>query len=955
MRPGLVLLGCFLAIGPAAAEDPAETQVLLLSGRGPSDAVRWEFRCEKGRGCGDWTTIPVPSNWELEGFGAYDYGHVEDKAPDVGHYRRRVAIPAGWAGRTIDLVVGGAMTDTEVAVNGRAAGPVHRGGFTEFRHDVSALVRPGEENLFELTVHESSADRSVELAERDADYWTFGGVYRPVWLESRPPESIDHVAIDARHDGTMRVVVRLRGVRDGTEVVGWVTSPPSPPLPDGRGGSGDLFRLPLPPGRGGEGRGEGGLLASVVELSTRFPSPRPWSDEDPALYALTLELRRGDVVLHRVSRRFGFRTVEVRPGDGLYVNGVRRLLRGVNRHIFRPASGRALDPADSRADAERIQAMNLNAVRASHYPPEPAFLDACDELGLYVIDELPGWHDAYSTVIGRGLVRELVERDVHHPSVILWANGNEGGSNPALDAVFHEHDLERRPVLHPDAVRSGVDTHHYPTWRELVARLDPRSFLNRRRALRGPPPVYLPTEALHALYDGGGGAGLARYWEAIRRSPLGAGLFLWSFADESVVRTDRAGVLDSDGNHAPDGLLGPRHERTGSEDAVRAIFSPIQISLSEDRLGEIEVENRTATLDLAAFTFHWHLLRLWPANDGRAPLAAGVVQAPPMPAGARGVVDLPLPDGWQSADALAVAAVDPGGREVQRRVFPLRTRRVDALRRIAEESLVEESTGASATTLAEESAGASATTRVEESAGTYRLIAGDAVAEIDAATGVLRALERGPTRLPLPGPAILGAPGEAGPVAVRRLGDATVEAMGSGGLVRLRWTLEPSGWLRLTTLSDAGGSDLDGIAFALPADTIRRLRYLGDGPGRIWGNRREGVDHGLWEKVAGAATTFGSVDDLPGFYGGVRWMQLATTAGTLELLVGSDDVDIGVSSPAFPSDAKNAVASLPPRDSLTLVHRLPSIGTKFHAPNELEPAESPSARLRTTTVWLRVR
>jgi len=899
-----------------AAADPT-TLVLPLSGGGPADAVRWEFRCDWGRGCGaGWSTIPVPSNWELEGFGTYDYGLVREKHRDVGHYRRRFEVPAAWRGRRVELVVGGAMTDVEVRVNGRPAGPAHRGGFTEFRRDLSGLLEYGGANLLEIDVRETSSDRSVERAERAADYWTFGGIYRPVALESRPPESIARLGIDARADGALAAVVDFDSVAPGARLVAVVTDLEGHEISA-------RFEAPAAGGR--------------VDLRGRVATPRPWSDEHPELYRLTVELRRGDALLHRVSTRFGFRTVEIRPGEGLFVNGVRRLLRGVDRHVFRPASGRALDPSASRADAELLRALHLNAVRTAHYPPEPAFLEACDELGIYVLDELPGWHDAYTDEAGAPLVREMVVRDANHPSVVLWANGNEGGTNPRLDSVFAASDPQRRPVLHPDAMAAGVDTHHYPDFEELEARLDPGSLRSRWRGLVGEIPLFLPTEALHALYDGGGGAGLDRYWEAVRRSPLGAGLFLWSFADESVVRTDRGGALDSDGNHAPDGLLGPNGEPSGASEAVRALFAPVRFFDVDLARGEIVVENRLAETNLDALSFRWELRSVPDLGDidgSESILTAGSSPGPNVDAGALGRLRPELPQTWRTADLLSIAAFDGGGRELGRAVFPIRPRTNGQRQRLLEGK--EEPT-------------------VERSGGSLLLGDEQAWAELDPSSGRLMELGAADSRLELAGPDCLARPllpaREAPLVDTNGVRVTTTDAS-----TPLQWSLSSDGWLDLTwRCPDAvPARDLSGIAFDLAADSIRELRFVGDGPGRIWGNRRAGPDFGFWRKLRGTESSFGALGDLPGFYSGVRRAALELPRGTLEIAIGDDDVALGISAPRFPADAGRATAELPPRDSLSFVDRVPPIGSKFHTPAELG-WEPPAVEARERTIRLRWR
>ena len=114
---------------------------------------------------------------------------------------------------------------------------------------------------------------------------------------------------------------------------------------------------------------------------------------------------------------------------------------GVNRHVFWPETGRTVSPGIDLMDVKLIKEMNMNAVRCSHYPPDESFLRICDSLGLYVLDELAGWQKFYSTDAGAPLVKEMVTRDANHPSIIFWDNGNEGGTNKALDGEFAKYDF----------------------------------------------------------------------------------------------------------------------------------------------------------------------------------------------------------------------------------------------------------------------------------------------------------------------------------------------------------------------------------------------------------------------------------------------------------------------------------------------------------------------------------
>ena len=171
-----------------------QTQVRYLSGTGKDDGVLWDFYCTAGRGSGAWSKIRVPSNWELQGFGAYNFGRPYDEqknpvAREQGKYRLRFNVPAAWKGKAVRVVFEGVMTDAEVFVNGKSAGPIHQGSFYRFKYDITPLLKFGAANLLEVNVSKVSANESVNRAERfRADYWVFGGIFRPVYLEALPAE-----------------------------------------------------------------------------------------------------------------------------------------------------------------------------------------------------------------------------------------------------------------------------------------------------------------------------------------------------------------------------------------------------------------------------------------------------------------------------------------------------------------------------------------------------------------------------------------------------------------------------------------------------------------------------------------------------------------------------------------------------------------------------------------------
>ena len=193
-----ILLAATLARG-------AETEKKYLSGRGKDDMVQWQFKCDKGQNANKWSTIGVPSNWQLQGFGIYEYGQPKPAGgwPRVhGIYRRTFTTPPSWSTKTVFIDFEGVMTDTRVTINGQSAGPIHQGGYYAFKYNITRLLKPaGEKNQIQVDVDDDSMNESVNRAERRADYWNYGGIFRPVFLEAFPKTFIDHVAINSTASG----------------------------------------------------------------------------------------------------------------------------------------------------------------------------------------------------------------------------------------------------------------------------------------------------------------------------------------------------------------------------------------------------------------------------------------------------------------------------------------------------------------------------------------------------------------------------------------------------------------------------------------------------------------------------------------------------------------------------------------------------------------------------------
>ncbi len=914
MRLLLICL-CFIAALRATA---TETENFYLSGRGSDDAQPWDFYCTAGRNSGFWTKIAVPSCWEQQGFGAYDYG-VEFKpskrmpvmlpAPDEqGHYRREFTVPAGWRGRVVRLVFEGVMTDTDVKVNGQSAGPVHQGGFYQFKYDITDKLRFDAPNLIEVTVSKHSANASVNRAERIGDYWNFGGIFRPVRLEALPAQFIDRVAIDAKADGSFAADVFLGGdLPSGNELVLQLKTLDGSPV-------GAPVAQAIPVG------------AKQVTMRAQAKDPATWSAETPALYLAEFTLRIGAIVpaSHTITQRFGFRTFELRPGDGLYVNGHKITLKGVCRHSFWPETGRTLSLERHREDVRLLKEANMNAVRMSHYPPDVEFLDLCDEAGLYVLDELGGWQGCYDTPTGRKLIAGMIARDVNHPSILFWDNGNEGGENPENDDEFAKHDPQKRPVLHPWAKSfRGMNTFHY------------REYAETAKFAEG-PDIFMPTEFLHGLYDGGHAAGLDDYWKLMGEKPHAAGGFLWVWADEAVTRTDENGRIDARRDLAPDGIVGPHHEKEGSYHAIREIWSPVQVplpALPAGFTGTLPVRNRYDFLNLSAVTFEWRLMKFAPPGAlmfHRTLLSHGRFPGPDLGARTDGELKLPLPADWREADVLYLTALDARQREIWTWTWQWKS-------------------GAAAIGHAVQ---VKAPVVSADADGELIVTSGRNSARFSKTTGQLAALERDGRKVSLSnGPRLTAyrrvdrsfvpvgiEAGKLVKLDTKRDGEAVVVTASYDGAFReVCWTVSPDGDVRLDyEFTGPGAVDILGVDFDYPEEKMKSKEWLGNGPYRVWQNRLKGVQLGRWDTAYNDSIPGVSWDypEFKGWFSGWQWMAFTTTEGRFAFVNNGGQPYIGVYAPR---DGKNNPVLVLPRLGLGVYQAITGIGTKNSIPANLGP------------------
>ena len=906
IRRALLALGICSALNMQAQAPHPER--IYLSGTGTDYTRTWEFYCSKGQNSGKWKSIEVPSCWELQGFGEYTYGRyytIKGAKPsdETGIYRYRFLTPDCGKNDRIKLFFDGVMTDAEVRVNGKPAGQIHQGAFYRFSYDITSLLKAEGENLLEVKVAKQSANKSVNAAERRADWWLYGGIYRPVWLEVVPDVSMEHFILDARADGSLRASVRMAGNAEGHVLAVSIRG-----LKDGK---------PLRTLQGKE-QVSCPLATSGREtgFTCKWSDVKVWNIEAPELYVARLELkdRSGNVIQVR-EERIGFRTIEFFPQDGIYLNGTRLIVKGINRHSFSVDGGRTTSAAMSRQDALLIKEMNMNAVR-SHYPPDEHFLDMCDSLGLVYIDELSGWHGRYDTETGARLIREMVERDVNHPSVILWSNGNEGGWNTDNDSLFCKYDkFQRRHVIHPWADFDRLDTHHYPTYLTGVAR-----FTNGYK-------VFMPTEFMHAMYDQGGGAGLRDFWDRWMTNPMFAGGFIWVFCDEAPKRSDRGGVLDSDGSNAPDGVVGPRREKEGSFYAIRSQWSPVQIKpllITEHFDGSFFVSNEYIYTNLKDCRMTYEVLSCDIPMQGAVSriLARGEVTLPALSPGETGKARFSLPASFAEGDVLKLEAFDRDGHRICDWSFPIRLANPYFQRHLAQVSA-----GLSGNAVSARNNGREIVLKSEKVSVTF-----------DAATGMILRVLSGNTEIPLTnGPVAVGMKMLYQPASsyVRQDSEEAVFcARYKGGADSIVWRLTSQGLLYMDAVllnraSGGGGFDdafMDtevynlGLTFSYPERICKGMKWLGRGPYRVWKNRIPGTNYGIWHKDYNNTVTGESYDNLvypefKGYHANMYWATFESDTAPFTVYSRTDGIFYRVFTPEEPKgSAKRTMPEFPEGD-----------------------------------------
>ncbi|MHC4603480.1 MAG: beta-galactosidase, LacZ type [Planctomycetota bacterium] len=571
-----------------------------------------------------WYEMPVPSNWQMHGYGIPIYLNVPYPFPPnppyiphdynpVGSYRRRFIIGDEWKDRQIFLHFDGVKSAFYVWVNGRKVG-YSQDSMTPAEFNITQYLQAGE-NILAVEVYRWSDGSYLE----DQDMWRLSGIYRNVYLFAIPQVHIRDFFVqtdldDHYTDATLMVRPKIANYSD-QNLKGWTieaqlydqekgTVLPKPLVRDVSSIIGEKY-----PQRGN---------VKFALLEGKIRNPHKWSAETPYLYTFVLTLKdAAKQVIETESCRIGFREVEIKDGQ-LFVNGKSIKLFGVNRHEHDPDHGRAIPISRMIQDIKILKQHNINAVRTSHYPDDPTWYDLCDEYGIYLIDEanleshglkgylsnVSAWHNAF---VERAI--RMVERDKNHPCIISWSLGNETGCGPnhaAMAAWIKDYD-STRPIHYEGAFGRPRDPYYVDVISRMYARIP--------QIVRIARPMVL-CEYAHAMGNSVGN--LQEYWDAIRSHKRLIGGFIWDWADQGLRKKSPDGKefwayggdfgdKPNDGNFCCNGLVQPDRKPNPSLYEVKKVYQRIHVLPDDIQAGKFRVQNEYDFLNLDFTDINWEL------------------------------------------------------------------------------------------------------------------------------------------------------------------------------------------------------------------------------------------------------------------------------------------------------------------------------------------------------------
>jgi beta-galactosidase len=575
-----------------------------------------------------WKDIPVPSDWQMQGYDYPIYLNVSYPFPrnqpyipheynPVGSYKRYFTIPKKWKNMEVSIHFGGVNSAMYLWVNGNYVG-YSEDSKTPAEFSITGYLKEGQ-NSVAVQVYRWCDGSYLE----DQDFFRLSGIERDVYLYATPKVSINDFFVkaglnDQYTGGTLDLNVKCRNlseksIDDYHLIVNLYDSKTNQKIFSGS------EKLNIPQG-----------AETNLDITSSITDVKQWSAEYPNLYILTLQLtNKSNKLIQATGCRIGFRSVEIRNGQ-LLVNGKAILFKGVNRHEHDPVTGHVISEESMKKDIQLMKQFNINAVRTCHYPNDPNWYKLCDKYGIYLIDEAnieshgygynpdqtlgnnPDYLDAHLYRISN-----MVERDKNHPSVILWSMGNEAGtgSNFLTAYKWMKQRDDTRPVHYERAEKeTSIKERHTDVISDMYASV---SHIQRYLATNPDRPFFW-CEYAHAMGNSTGN--LQDLWDYVESQPQHQGGFIWDWVDQGILTKNAKGRdiwgyggdfepegTYTDQNFCCNGLVSPDRSLHPGIWEVKKVYQYIQIHPVDMGSYKFEIKNRYDFTSLKNYKIFWEI------------------------------------------------------------------------------------------------------------------------------------------------------------------------------------------------------------------------------------------------------------------------------------------------------------------------------------------------------------
>jgi len=601
----------------------------------------------------EWKDIPVPSCWEMVGYGTPIYTNItypfknnppfiqpqegytnEVEVNPVGSYKRDFDIPQDWDGKEIFVHFDGVYSGFFIWVNGQKVG-YSQGANNVSEFNISDFVKPGKNNIA-VQVFRWTDGSYLE----DQDMFRMSGIHKDVYLFATPKVHIRDFALQSNflNDDLTEVQFKVIGKIVNNDVK--------------TNGNGTLH-INLIDANGKEVLGISTKIGQVNDGSEKdvivegnLDNPHLWSSETPYLYTVILSLKdEKGKVSEVLSSKFGFRKIDIKNSK-VYINNKQVFFKGTNRHETHPEFGRTVPVETIIKDVTMMKQNNINMIRTSHYPNQPKSYALYDYYGLYIMDEadienhgnqgiseIPSWIPAF-----KDRVRRMIERDKNHASIIFWSMGNESGNGINNDATANlAREMDPSRIVHYEGRNESadIDSQMYPDLKDL-----------KRRDQNGSDKPYFMCEYAHAMGNGMGN--LIEYWDIVESSDRLIGGCIWDWVDQGINRPIPVGgdsntllgkksttgevpaayqkinsAIDpkdafyyggdfgdtpNDEDYCNNGLTTPDRRMTAKLIELKKVYQYIKVRPIDIKQGKIEIENKYDFTNLSGYTISWEEL-----------------------------------------------------------------------------------------------------------------------------------------------------------------------------------------------------------------------------------------------------------------------------------------------------------------------------------------------------------